>query len=165
MKKLQMISAAVMTGRQCIRLLNKNVTNGIVDVSVDVSVPVAVSHAGGQLSRNGDIYPWSIIKKCDLCLTLRLQVRMAYGIDYIHNGSIRSYGVIFPEIKEYGYEKSGIPVHEALQSPLLQSQRSFQGQGHIVEKLLHRTSLYIQKYMCKVSYLQLYSFIPNQKTY
>ena len=25
-----------------------------------------------------------------------------------------SYGVIFPEIKEHGYENSGIPVHEAL---------------------------------------------------
>ena len=43
-----------------------------------------------------------------------LQVRWTYGIDYMHNGSIRSYGVIFPEIKEHGYEKSGIPVHEAL---------------------------------------------------
>ena len=53
----------------------------------------------------------------------------------MHNGSIRSYGVIFPEIKEHGYEKSGIPVHEALQPPLLQSQRSFKGQGHIVENI------------------------------
>ena len=52
----------------------------------------------------------------------------------MHNGSIRSYGVVFPEIKEHGYEKSGIPVHEALKPPLLQSQRSFEGQGHIVEK-------------------------------
>ena len=52
----------------------------------------------------------------------------------MHNGTIRSYGVIFPEIKEHGYEKSGIPVHEALYPPLLQSQRSFEGQGHIVEK-------------------------------
>ena len=33
----------------------------------------------------------------------------------------------FPEIKEHGYEKSGIPVYEALQPPLLQSQRSFEG--------------------------------------
>ena len=53
-------------------------------------------------------------KNCDLCLTFSLQVRWAYGIDYMHNGSIRSYGVIFPEIKEHGYEKSGIPVHEVL---------------------------------------------------
>ena len=53
-------------------------------------------------------------KNCDLCLTFSLQVRWAYGIYYMHNGSIRSYGVIFPEIKEHGYEKSGIPVHEAL---------------------------------------------------
>ena len=53
-------------------------------------------------------------KNCDLCLTFSLQVRWTYGIDYMHNGSIRSYGVIFPEIKEHGYEKLGIPVHEAL---------------------------------------------------
>ena len=53
-------------------------------------------------------------KNGDLYLTFSLQVRWAYGIDYMHNGSIRSYDVIFPEIKEHGYEKSGIPVHEAL---------------------------------------------------
>ena len=52
-------------------------------------------------------------KNCDLCLTFSLQVRWTYGIDNMHNGSIRAYGVIFPEIKERGYEKSRIPVHEA----------------------------------------------------
>ena len=52
----------------------------------------------------------------------------------MHNESIRSYGVIFPEIKEHGYEKSGIPVHEAPQPPLIYSQRSFEGQGHIEER-------------------------------
>ena len=52
-------------------------------------------------------------KKYDLCLTFNLQVSWALGIDYMHNGSIHSYGVIFPEIKEHGCEKSGIHVHEA----------------------------------------------------
>ena len=52
----------------------------------------------------------------------------------MYNGSIRFYGVIFPEIQGQGYEKSGIPVHEALQPPLLQSQRSFEGQRRIVGK-------------------------------
>ena len=52
-------------------------------------------------------------KVYDLCLTFTLQVRWTYGIGYLHNGSIRSYGVIFPEIKEHGYAKSGIPIHEA----------------------------------------------------
>ena len=40
-------------------------------------------------------------KKYDLCLTFSLQLSWALGIDYMHNGSIHSYGVIFPEIKEY----------------------------------------------------------------
>ena len=52
-------------------------------------------------------------QKYDLCLTFSLQVTWALGIDYMHNGSIYSYGDIFPEIKEYGCEKLGIPVHEA----------------------------------------------------
>ena len=53
-------------------------------------------------------------KNYDLCLTFSLQVSWALGIDNVHNGSIHYYGVTFPEIKEHGYEKSGIPVHEAL---------------------------------------------------
>ena len=52
-------------------------------------------------------------KNYDLCLTFRLQVSWALGIDFMHNWSIHSYGVIFPKIKEYDCEKSGIPVHEA----------------------------------------------------
>ena len=60
----------------------------------------------------------------------------------MHNGSIRSYGVFFPEIKEHGCEKLEIPVHEALQPPLLQSQRSFEGRGHIAEKRTLAQHLY-----------------------
>ena len=40
-----------------------------------------------------------------LYLTFSLQVSWALGVDYIHSGSICSYGgVIFPEIIEHGYE-------------------------------------------------------------
>ena len=53
-------------------------------------------------------------KNDDLCLTFRFQVSWALGIDYLHDESIRSYRVIFLEIKEHGYEKTGFPVHEAL---------------------------------------------------
>ena len=52
-------------------------------------------------------------EKYDLRLTFSLQVNWALGIDYMHNGSIHSYGVILPEIKEHGCKKLGIPVHEA----------------------------------------------------
>ena len=37
------------------------------------------------------------------------------------------YGVIFPEIKEHGYEKSGIPVHGA-----------YNPKGHLKVKDYHR---------------------------
>ena len=47
----------------------------------------------------------------------------------MHSGGLR--GVIFLENKEHGYEKSGIPVHEA--PPLIHFQRSFEGQENIVE--------------------------------
>ena len=79
----------------------------------------------------------------------------------MHNGSIRPYGSIFSEIKEHSYEKSGIPVHEALYPPLLQSQRSFDGQGHIVEK---RTlaPLDISKSIC--AKCQISSFTPSYRT-
>ena len=77
----------------------------------------------------------------------------------MHSGSVHSYGVIFPEINEHGYEKSGIPVREALQHPLLQSQRSVEGQGHIVEKptlawqLWAYPKVYVQSFRSLVSLL------------
>ena len=52
-------------------------------------------------------------KVYDLCLTFSLQEIWGLGVDYMHSGNVRLYGVIFPEIKEHGYPKSGIPVHEA----------------------------------------------------
>ena len=73
----------------------------------------------------------------------------------MHNASIRSCGVIFPEIKEHGYEKSGIPVHEALYPPLLQSQRSFEGQGHIVEKRTLALHLYTYRKVYMQSFRSL----------
>ena len=86
-------------------------------------------------------------EKYDLRLTFSLQVNLALGIDYMHNGSIHSYGIIFPEIKEHGYGKSGILVNEALEPPLLQCQRSFEGQGHIVEKRLWTyPKVYVQSF-------------------
>ena len=44
---------------------------------------------------------------------------------------------------------TGIPVHEALQPPLLQSQRSFEGQGYIVEKrtLAQHLQTYLKVYV------------------
>ena len=58
-------------------------------------------------------------KVYDLCLTFTLQVSWGLGIDYMHSGSICSYGVvIFPEIKEHGYEKSGIMKYHNLPSYL-----------------------------------------------
>ena len=66
----------------------------------------------------------------DLCLAFRLQVSWDLGIDFKHNWSIRSYGVIFPEIKEHGYEKLKIPVHEAKHYSL----PSYNPKGHLKVK-------------------------------
>ena len=52
-------------------------------------------------------------KVYDLCLIYSLQISWGLGVDYMHSGIIHSYGVIFQEIKEHGYAKSGIPLHEA----------------------------------------------------
>ena len=39
--------------------------------------------------------------------------------DLMLSGSIHSYGVIFTEIKEHGYKKSGMPVHKHYNLPHL----------------------------------------------